>query len=176
MTAATRGLGKFSQEKFSALQKYERRAMDRTQKAHSLVFNLMNKKIPLSNPFLVDLPAGLSRKVLVNISLLEAGKIRKKMILHGAIFGISAVSLVPAVIFFLEDIFGSGFMEALSLIFMDGGVILDYWRETGLFLLESMPAGSLALVFASLFVIFLAGPPFIFDLKRMMESRRMIMS
>ncbi len=150
--------------------------MDRTQKALSLVFSLMSKKIPLSNPFLADLPAGLSRKVMVNISLLEAGKIRKKMILHGAIFGISAISLVPAVIFFLEDIFGSGFTEALSLIFMDGGAILDYWRETGLFLLESMPAGSLMLIFASLFIVFLAGPPFILDLKRMMESRRMIMS
>lgn len=61
--------------------------------------------------------------------------------------------LLPTFRMLRADVAQSGFFEFFSLMFSDLGSVADYWQSFGLALLESLPAASIALFLASVFVL-----------------------
>jgi hypothetical protein len=53
--------------------------------------------------------------------------------------------LVPVVQYTAQQFYASGFYDYLSLILSDHSLVLTYWREFGLSLLESLPSVALLL-------------------------------
>lgn len=60
----------------------------------------------------------------------------------------SAVAFIPALRMLESSLAQSGFMEFLSLIFSDSGIVLAYWQDFGLLLLESLPVMGIVAVLA----------------------------
>jgi len=69
---------------------------------------------------------------------------------------LSLVGLVPAFKILSSDLAHSGFYEYLSLTFEGGGVIISYWKELSLSIVESIPVMSTLLTLSLLFVCLLS--------------------
>lgn len=82
--------------------------------------------------------------------------------LFGALAALSALSLVPAVMYAAEGFSNSAFASYFSLLFTDTGTALANWQSIALSLVESAPLFGMTLivaaVFASLAFLKAAGP------------------
>lgn len=67
--------------------------------------------------------------------------------LSGSIFSIKSL---------IEQFARLGFIDYLSLLFSDGGVIAKYWKEYTLTLADSLPVVSIAISFVLLFILFVS--------------------
>ena len=59
-------------------------------------------------------------------------------------------------LWFVRDLYLSGFAQTFSLIFSDGPTIIAYWQSLALSLLESLPFASLITCLIALFVVVLS--------------------
>jgi len=101
----------------------------------------------------IEPPEGLLDRIMERIGRerhVLAVKQRLVVIFLG--FVASAAALVPVFNLVQTDINQSGFLQFLSLAFSDFGIITAYWQNFAMSLLETIPAISLAMFFAVIFM------------------------
>ena len=94
----------------------------------------------------VEPPKGLYAAILARVDLAK----RRAAQMRAGLFGILALAsgtlLVPALAYTSSQLYASGFYDYLSLISSDHSLVLTYWREFGLSLVESLPSLALLLL------------------------------
>ncbi len=70
--------------------------------------------------------------------------LRRRAIFSSCAFGISVLTFIGSCFLLQSVLVRSELLRVLSLVFSDPQAILANWRDFGLFILESMPAVSLA--------------------------------
>ncbi len=80
-----------------------------------------------------------------------------RMIVSLCVCVISVVTFIPASIWLYADVLRSGFAESFSLIFTDSSLVVTYWHDFGLLLLESLPVLSFAACLAIIAAIIISG-------------------
>jgi ABC-type spermidine/putrescine transport system permease subunit I len=101
----------------------------------------------------IEPPEGLLGKIMERIRQekhLLAVKRRLVVIFLG--FAASAAALIPVFNLARTDLAQSGFLQFFSLAFSDFGIIIAYWQSFAMSLLETIPAISLAMFFAVIFM------------------------
>lgn len=106
-------------------------------------------------------PAGLSEKIIGRIALKEKSRKNRRLSLSAGFALLGTGSFVAAVVWFVHDLFRSGFAQIFSLAFSDGMIIATYWQTFALSLLESLPFASLMTCLIALFVAVLSARLFI---------------
>lgn len=104
---------------------------------------------------LAEAPDGLLEKVLGQLQKeqkIMALKRRRIIFSFGAV--ISALSLIPAYLTLQASLAESGFFQFFSLIFSDSEIVLAYWQNFILSLLETLPITNL-IIFLALTALFL---------------------
>lgn len=109
--------------------------------------------------------SGLCEAILARIALLERRYTRVRAGLFSALALVCAAALIPATQYAAEQFYASGFYDYLTLIVSDHTLVLTYWRQFGLSLLESLP--SLALLLFVPLIIVLA-----YSLRRAVQTGR----
>ncbi len=66
---------------------------------------------------------------------------------------VSFLGLIPAIKMAYSGFVGSGFVQLFSLVFSDTSIVMAYWQNVVLSLLESLPITGLMAIGVSLFVI-----------------------
>lgn len=92
----------------------------------------------------IEPPQGLYRSVMARIELARRRQAQIRAGLFAVFACASGTLLVPVLEYTSGQLYASGFYEYLSLAFSDRTLVLTYWREFVLSLVESLP--SLALV------------------------------
>lgn len=98
----------------------------------------------------------LPEKVWTAVSLYNRRIARIKLFSFSLLGLISVVGFVPALITLKSDLSRSGFYEYSSLAFSNNGMIVTYWKEFSLSILESLPMISILFVMILLFTFFLS--------------------
>ena len=62
---------------------------------------------------------------------------------------LSALIIIPAFIFMIQDVLASEFYQYMVLLVADTAVVLNFWRELGLALIESLPMLSVTVFLVS---------------------------
>ena len=123
--------------------------------ASSIVLDIVREDYEL---LFSHLKAPEPREGLLDVILERVEKERATQILKRRLrlsISASAVSLAAFIPVF--NVFGgwvrsSGFSEFASFLFLDSEIIMAYWMDFGFAVLESMPAASIALLVASVFI------------------------
>jgi hypothetical protein len=97
--------------------------------------------------------AGLYRAILERIAYAERRSARVRTSLFSGLAILSGAALVPAVRYAAGQFYASGFYDYLTLIFSDRNVVLIYWRQLGLSLVESLPSLALLLLLPIIFLL-----------------------
>jgi len=99
-------------------------------------------------------PAGLFNKIIARLIKEDRLLIfKKRLVLYSATILASLGAFIPAIYAFRAEFTQSDFSQFLSLIFSDLGAVRANWQDFGLALLESLPAMSLTMLLASLFLL-----------------------
>jgi hypothetical protein len=69
---------------------------------------------------------------------------------------VSLIGLVPSLGYLMSNLTHSGFDEYFSLIFSGGSLMLSYWRELSLSLVESLPMENIIFTLSLFLVCFLS--------------------
>ncbi|MDD2646718.1 MAG: hypothetical protein PHV78_02915 [Patescibacteria group bacterium] len=85
---------------------------------------------------------------------------RRRFILFSIGLISSLIALVPVFKIMQSGLIESGFIQFFSLLFSDSSVVLTYWHEFVLTLLESMPVASI-LAFLTTIFVFLSSLKFV---------------
>ncbi len=98
----------------------------------------------------IEPPKGLGTRILERVNAEKERLMRIRTWVFGsgtvASFGLS----LWAVIYLIKSAQESGFVQYLSLIFSENGVMLTYWRELSLSLVESLPIVSLIIFLSAI--------------------------
>ncbi len=78
--------------------------------------------------------------------------LKKRVVFFSIIMGGSIIAFIPALGAVQAEISQSGFLQFLSLIFSDFEIIINYWQSFVISLLETIPAISIAIFLAVIFV------------------------
>lgn len=98
-------------------------------------------------------PAGLFEKIIFRIRREQRLlTLKRRLMIFSFGMVISLAVFIPAFKMVQTEISESGFLQFFSLLFSDFGIITTYWRNFVLTLLETIPAMSLALLFATIFI------------------------
>jgi hypothetical protein len=79
---------------------------------------------------------------------------KKRLTIFSVILSVSSVLFFPVFKLTLSNIYSSGILQFVSLIFSDFETVSVYWKNYALSLLEIMPVMSMALFFGIVFAIF----------------------
>ena len=83
-------------------------------------------------------------------------KIRRAELVRRFVFGslatASIIAMIPAVQLLAQDFYASNFYRYFSLLFSDGGAVLNAWQEFTMTLAESLPVLSIAVVLSIIFL------------------------
>ncbi len=88
----------------------------------------------------VEPPQGLYAAVMARIDLAKRRSAQLRAAACAAIALLSGALLVPALEYAADQFYTSGFYDYLSLVLSDHSLVLTYWREFGLSLVESLPS------------------------------------
>ena len=80
--------------------------------------------------------------------------LRRRVLLFSIGLTLSMLALIPSVKLVYSNSIQSGFIQLSSLLFSDSSVVAFYWSNFLMSLLETLPAASLAMVLAAMFVFF----------------------
>lgn len=94
----------------------------------------------------VEPPKGLYEAVMARIDTARRRAAQMRAGLFGMVALLSGALLVPALEYTMSQLYASGFYDYLSLILSDHSLVLTYWREFGLSLIESLPSLALLLL------------------------------
>lgn len=86
----------------------------------------------------------------------------------------STAGFVFALNMFGTKISESGFLQFFSLIFSDFRTVISYWQSFAMSLLESLPAMSLIILLATIFVFFESLKHLVRDIKFIAKKSRLI--
>lgn len=91
--------------------------------------------------------------IMKEIRRCESRNALRRAVLGGVVFSGALAALVPTTRLLVENLAESGFIQAFSLVFSDGGNIALYAKDLFSYLLESLPFASVA---AFLFAVLVA--------------------
>jgi len=94
---------------------------------------------------ILEPPSGLLEKILKRIGRERRILALERVAVFSVVFLISVASFIPVSKMLWQDFSGSGFIYFLSLIFTDFSIVMVYWQNFTLQLLQTLPAISLAL-------------------------------
>ena len=94
----------------------------------------------------VEPPQGLYGAIMARVDLAKRRAAKMRAGLFGVVALVSAGALVPALQYTANQLYASGFNDYLSLMLSDHTLVLTYWREFGLSLIESLPSLALLLL------------------------------
>ncbi len=115
----------------------------------------------------IELPQNLRSNILLSIRLEE--KKQAKRILTTSLFTaiISLGVIVVSIKYALLAVYHSSFYSCATLLFSDPDIVLQYWREFSLALLESLPVVGIVICLAAVYA-------FLFSLKLFAQSQRFV--
>ncbi len=131
----------------------------------------------LINMTKIELPEGIFERVMAHIRLEQRFlTIKRRLMIFSFGFVGSAIALVPVFKLTQSSFAESGFLHFISLIFSDFGITVSYWQSFAMSLLETLPAMSLAILLAVIF-IFLESLRFLArDIKFIFPPKKLIIS
>jgi len=98
-------------------------------------------------------PEELFGKIMERIHRQERlAALRKRLIIFSIGLIASLAAFIPALRLMQQSLAESGFAQFFSLIFSDFGIVLTYWQNFALTLLESLPVLSVAAFLATIFI------------------------
>jgi hypothetical protein len=113
-------------------------------------------------------PAELLGRIMARIHEEERLKsIKKRLFLFSTTVLVSAIAFIPATNAFWDGFAQSGFLQFISLLFSDFGLIIDDWQNFGLAILESLPVMSIT---AFLFTAFIS----LWSLKHLVQAIKVV--
>ncbi len=98
----------------------------------------------------INPPEGLEKSILGEIYKREKRGALVRFISTGLVAVASCLGIIPAVIYLVQSISSSGFLQYVSLLSSDGTSLLTYWKEFSMSLAESLPLFSLTISIALL--------------------------
>jgi len=98
------------------------------------------------------LPENLLKDVLAHVDQAARKQARFRAVCFGLGSLASSFFAVPAVMYTAYEMGQTGFLQFLSLVWSDGGVLLLSWKEFSLTLLESFPVVGMTLALLAIFV------------------------
>lgn len=101
-------------------------------------------------------PEKLYKAVLLRIGLEKKRDEKRRFIVAGFSLTASIFAVVPAVLSLANSLAASGFWKFVSLLFSDGSLVLTYWKEFSLTLLESFSVPEMILTLVCVFAIALS--------------------
>ncbi len=98
-------------------------------------------------------PSGLQGSVLARLAWERRHAARRRLCAQGSLAVLSLAGSVPAVQYAVREFAATGFSQFFSLLFSDRGIVLTYWREFGLSLVESLPILGIVVVLVTAFAL-----------------------
>ncbi|HEY5383157.1 MAG TPA: hypothetical protein VIJ88_01215 [Candidatus Paceibacterota bacterium] len=110
--------------------------------------------------------AGLYQAVLERIAYAKRRSARVRAGFFSALAICSGAALVPAMQYAAGQFYASGFYDYLTLIFSDRSLVLTYWQQFSLSLVESLPSLALLLLLPIIFLL-------AYSMRRVVQTGRM---
>lgn len=101
----------------------------------------------------IEPPQRLLSDILLRIKQAQKRAIKIRLVILGVVVLSSAGAAIPAFQYSAREFYQSGFYQYLLLLFSDSGAVLEYWKEFGLSLAESLPVPGAAALLSVLFVL-----------------------
>jgi hypothetical protein len=111
-------------------------------------------------------PEGLLDAIMLRIEHRHRRRLYVRVALVGSLMLAAAAALVPAWNFLASEAARSGFAAFVSLVFSDFSVVLTYWNDFALSLLDSLPVYGFVAVLGSLLVFGISIRSFILTVSR----------
>jgi len=106
----------------------------------------------------INVPEYLLKKVIDRVEQEKRlALLKRRLFLSFIVFSASSTVFIPLIYWFKLEFNQSGFFEYLSLIYFDFNIVMIYWQDFCLTLLETIPAIALSITLAILTVIFYSG-------------------
>lgn len=118
-------------------------------------------------------PEGLFEQIMRRVHKEERLLAVKRMIVFSLGLIGSAIAFFPALQTMRGVFAESGFMEFFSLLFSDAGLVMTYWQNFIMTLLESLPVISLSIFLAVIFVFLESFKFLAMDIKFIFTSRQL---
>jgi len=99
-----------------------------------------------------ELPEGLFDKIMNRIRKEQRLSALRRRLIFSSLGLIASVAVfIPALKVVQRELYQSGFLQFVSLLFSDFEIIIVYWQNFVISLLESIPAMSLTIFFVAIF-------------------------
>jgi len=95
-------------------------------------------------------PDLLNSKILLRIDHERVKRLNRQVLITRIVGGLSFVSFFPIFINLVGQMQNSGFWNYLSLLFTDTGIVMTYWKQFSMSLIEATPVFPLTLILISL--------------------------
>jgi hypothetical protein len=115
--------------------------------------NNMRQKQSNHNILEIDPPAYLKEAVFERIVKERQKQIFRKKLLYFSGFSVSVIGLFASLILFVKNIATSDFWNISSLVFTDMKVVVTYWQEFSLSLLETFPVEAFTFILMPLLML-----------------------
>jgi ABC-type spermidine/putrescine transport system permease subunit I len=101
----------------------------------------------------IEPPEGLLARIMEKIRQEKnIMAVKRRLVVFFFGFLASAAAMIPVFNLVQTEISQSGFLQFFSLVFSDFGAVIVYWRTFAMSLLETIPAVSVAMFLAVIFV------------------------
>jgi hypothetical protein len=95
-------------------------------------------------------PDLLGSKILLKIDQERVKRLNRQVLITRIVGGLSFVSFFPIFINLVGQMQNSGFWNYLSLLFTDTSIVMTYWKQFSMSLIEATPVFPLTLILISL--------------------------
>lgn len=120
-------------------------------------------------------PVGLFNRVMNRIREEKQLIILKRRIMIFSVGLLASVAMfIPVFRWVQADLTQSGFLQFFSLVFSDFKIVITYWQNFSMSLLETVPAVSLAILFATVFAFLELLKFWTRDIKLIFKSKQLI--
>jgi len=100
--------------------------------------------------------------------------LKRRMVIFSVGLLASVAIFIPVFRWVQADLIQSGFLQFFSLVFSDFKIVITYWQNFGMSLLETIPAVSLAVLFATIFAFLELLKFWTRDIKLIFTSKKLI--
>jgi len=103
-----------------------------------------------------DLPIGLYEKVLRGIDQERIKRTKRNLLISRTGIMLSVMAFIPAAMYLYNNLYQTGFLQSLTLMFHSGNLVVSYWQDLGSALLEMLPITSLVFCLSALFAFIIS--------------------
>ena len=103
-----------------------------------------------------DLPSGLYEKVLRGIDQERIKRAKRDLLISRTGVALSIMAFIPAAMYLYNDLYQTGFLQLLALMFHGGDLVMHYWQDFSSALLETLPIMNLSFCLSALFVFLIS--------------------